>query len=149
MANFWIWFFAVILSLIVGALAIFFIWGGFILLKDLWVKRGIPSKRPKVAEYIKENPEKFEKTNPGKASEKDIKEVQEDERNRHEQYREFEKLRREELKGRTSGERQPNSSTSGSKQSERRELLQDKPTSIPNSNSSGSTPIKRRIKLDD
>lgn len=149
MANFWLWFFAVILSLIVGSLMIFLFWSGLVLLKDLWIKRGIPSKRPRVADYIKENPEKFDKTNPGKALENDIKEVHEDERNRNAKYREFEKLRREELKGRNPGERQPNNSTQGSEQPARRELLQNKPTSIPNSNLTGNKPAKRSVKLDD
>jgi len=123
------------------------------LLKDLFVKRGIPSKKPKVTDYIKDNPEKFEKTNPGKASEQSIKEVLEDEQQRRAKYREFEKLRREELNGRnprsTQGSERTNSSTQGSEQPARRELLQDKPAPIPNRNSPGSTTTKRKLKLDD
>lgn len=124
MASFWFWFFTIILSTIGGALGLIILWGLWTLGRDaFFLKKGIPKIKEKVSEYIKERPEKFQGTNPGKVSEENYKEVEEDERRRNKEYREFEKLRRAELKRKVGGSQRDDSNSKKSQQLPGRELL--------------------------
>lgn len=156
MASFWFWLFAVILSLISGAIIIFLSWGFITMIKDLIIKKGIPKSKEGVTNYIKENEEKFDKTNPGKADNTAIKEVLENDRRSRQKYREFEKLRREELKARANGnesgarrEGNNNNTSTRSEPLQRRELLQNVSSASSKLDTPRSSEAKSRVKLDE
>lgn len=151
MASFWFWLISVLGSIIGGALGILILYGFFTLLRDwLFLKRGIPRKRSKVAEWIKEHPEKFDKTNPEKEDKKlNANEEVKNAGKERGKYREFEKLRRAELKGRTRQERTSDRSSKGTPQLQRGELLQNEPSPIDTDVKPRSSSAKPRVKLDD
>ena len=105
MASFWFWLIALVGSIIGGAIFLLLIYGFFTGVRDsLSLKRGIPKQRTRVSEYIKEHPEKFENTNPGKHDKiTKSKEVKNHGTTNPDTFRQFEKLRRIELERRIKG----------------------------------------------
>jgi len=148
MASFFFYLIAVIVSLLAGGILTFLIWGFFALIKDAIVKRGIPKGKKQLTEYLKENKEKY--ANPGFTTENQ-KEVQiENERRRTQKFREFERLRRTELKARIGKGKQNNNSTPGGKQlQQQRELLPNVASGKPKDDSPRNPDTKPRVKLDD
>lgn len=149
MASFFLWLIVIVGGLIVGAFAGFFLFFLITFLKDLFVKKGIPSNRQRVSEYLKdeENMEKYK--NPGLPTQSEKEVYKTNEQRRVQKFREFERLRREEFKGRTRKSPKNNSSSTGSQQ------LQQQPKLLPNgssgkreSNSPRDPSPKLRVKLD-
>lgn len=134
MASFWFWFLSILGSVILGAISITIIHFLFTKTRDLLIlKRGIPRRKKKVTEWIKSNPKKLEKSGPliiHSDKELNKQEVKEDVRQQQRKFREFEKLRRTELKGRTAKQRPTNSSSKGNEQPTGKKLLQNEPYTI-------------------
>lgn len=150
MASFFFWIIAVVVSFLIGGVFVFVLLALFGSIRDSFLTRGIPRNRKKFTEYIKEpeNKEKFK--DPGKTldSEKEVK--KEDERKRATKYREFERLRRDELKTRVGGGQTNNTSPPGDQQLQQQsKLLPNEPSREPKTNSSGNTKSKPRISLYD
>ena len=138
------------MALISGGLAVVIFYGGAGIIRDMTsLKKGIPKNKPATSEYVKENPERFESTNPGFVSEKDKREVERDERRRAAKFREFEKLRQVEFKRRTGIIEKPKLD------SKRTSKLPGNPvlSNVPNSRNKGDgkpdSKSKRIVKLDD
>lgn len=146
MSEFWFWLFAFAGAATAGM--VLFAIGYFIttFFMDLKIKRKIPKDRAKVTEYINANKDFF-KSAP--IEEMIEKEVQDNERNRQNKFREFEKLRRLADSPNGFGKKGSNLAIpSGKGELQGRELLQDKPGSTPNRIESANVGSKRRIKLD-
>lgn len=148
-ATFWFWFFTIVVSIIAGAILFILFYGLFTWLRDLLsLKRGIPKDKKSVTDYIKENPEKFEKTNPGRPLKENKQQELENERREQTKFREFEKLRRAELRGRASRERQPDSGSKGSEQLSGRNVLPNEPSTGGQFGSVGNAANRRKVRLD-
>lgn len=153
MASFLFWFFSILLSIIAGAVATILIYGAFIFLRDtFFFKKGIPKDKKKIQEYIKDNPEKFEKTNPGKPLKEDKDKELENGKRERAKFREFEKLRRaERLRGvtaRSPGEGKPNNSIEGTRELSERRVLQNEFSTSNNPSIPGNGETKRKVRLD-
>lgn len=152
MASFWFWFIVIIGSTIAGALGFLILYGISIFFRDtFFLKRGIPKNKKKVTEFIKNNPDKFggykHKENEENSKLNQEQEVQ-NERREREKFREFEKLRRAELKSRVGGSETSELASKGNEPIQRRELLSNEPNPSSTSDSGGSKPTKPRVKLD-
>lgn len=96
MASFWFWLVTIIGSLIGGAVLFSFSFFVFTFFRDaLWMKKGLPKKSADVQEFIKQNPDKFDKTSVLiDKSKLNQEEEKQKENARRKKFREFEKLRR-------------------------------------------------------
>lgn len=149
MASFWFWIFTILLSLIAGILLTMGFYVVINWFKDLIIKWRLPKDKKKLSAYIKEHPEEFGNTNPGRALELNKEEELKDERREATKFREFEKLRRAEIKGRTSEQRTDDRSSKGTEQLPGRELLPDGTSFGNSSDKSSPDPNRRRVKLDE
>lgn len=132
-----------------GLLALIF-YGGGGLLRDLFsLKRGIPRNKKKVSEFIKNNPEKFGNSDPGVPSEKDKREVEEDERRRADKYREFEKLRQDEFRARVGNGKNSECDNEGVEELRGNPVLPNGLDPGIKDNERGTNENRRRVKLDD
>lgn len=153
--DFWLWFFGCIIALIAGFLLTFMFYVFITKGRDM-LRVKFPKNKERTSDIVKDKPEIFENTNPGKPSEQDKKEVLEDERKRREKFREFEKLRQEELRPTNNNNSEGNRGTSDGafyspvvEELPGRKLLSNGPSER-SSDSGGGTPRpKRRVKLDD
>lgn len=149
MATFWFWLFTIVISLIVGAVITIIGYGIITFLRDLWFKRGIPKNKIGITDYIKENPERFEKTNPGKPLKEDKQKELEDDKRKRAKYREFEKLRRAaEVGSGTRGEGEPDNLTPRTEQLQGRNVLPNEPSSVNQQPSVGNAASRRKVRLD-
>lgn len=148
MASFWFWFVSILLSVLAGAITLAIVFFIFTKGRDLlFLKRGIPRRKKKVTEWIKSNPKKLEKSGPlimHSDSKLNKQEVKEDVRKQQRKFREFEKLRRAELKGRTAKQRPINSGSAGNEQPAGEELLQNEPNTIDSKPERTNTDTERK-----
>lgn len=155
MASIWFWIFTPIVVIIFSVVFSFLVFFIFAWLRDkLFIKRKIPKSKEKVSEFIKDNKELL--ANPGKSQ---INKKEEEEKNvkrRRAKYREFDKLRRLELKG-TAGTKEPNDRTTPAEPKPSKPAQQPKGTGVlPSSSDRGnkessrsSNGSKPKVKLDD
>lgn len=150
MASFFFYLIVIVVSFLLGGVSIFLLLGFFGLLNDLFKTKGIPRGRKKFTEYLK-NPEIKEKFNyPGKPTEQEKEVKQENERKRADKYREFERLRRAELKARIGKNQNGEPSIKGSEPIQQQpELLPNKFSGERNNDSPRSSKPQQRISLYD
>lgn len=114
---------------------------------NLKIKKKLPKDKKQVSEYIKAN-DKFFLSKPLENIDK--KEVEEDDRRRFDKIREFEKLRRVATNERRDDrKRESNNYYERDAELQRRELLQNKPDSIPPGHFRDVAKERRKLKLDD
>lgn len=152
MASVWFWIFVPMATIILGivfSFIIYFIWS---FIGNLFIKKGIPRGKNKVSEFIKENKDNL--LDPGKEKINKEEEVKHANKQRR-KYREFDKLRRADLKKRTEGKGKDNRGTESSsrrsgesKQSEGHSNVSAKSDPKSPKSRAKDGPNKPRVKLD-
>lgn len=149
MASFFFWFFVIFFSLIAGAIVILIIWFIITSIIDLFIKLGIPRRKIKVSEYLTKDEIKAKYKYPGLPTESEKEVYKENERKRNRQFREFEKLRREEFKRRIRKGEGNNNNTPGSPKPEQSKLLQNELNRKLKDDSVRNPGIRKSVKLDE